>query len=72
MKPIHLVLSLIFLGFSVTNSKGQNFNQVLRSELSSRNPGVLFTIESGDGKFSWSGAAGINDLWQASKFQDAK
>ena len=62
MKPIHLVLSLIFLGFSVTNSKGQNFNPILRSELSSSNPGLLFTIESGDGKLSWSGAAGINDL----------
>ena len=62
MKPIHLVLSLIFFGFSVTNTKGQNFNQALRSELSSRNPGVLFTMESGDGQFSWSGAVGINDL----------
>jgi len=62
MKPIHLLLSILFLGFSVKNTEGQNFNQVLRSELSSSNPGVLFTIESGDGKFSWSGAAGINDL----------
>ena len=61
MKPIPLVLSLIFFGFSVTNTAAQNFNQVLRSELSSSNPGVLFTIESGDGKLSWSGAAGIND-----------
>jgi D-alanyl-D-alanine carboxypeptidase len=62
MKPIHFLLSLIFFGFSVTNTKGQDFNQVLRSELSSSNPGVLFTIESGDGKLYWSGAAGINDL----------
>ncbi len=62
MKPIHLLLSLLFLGFSVKNTHGQNFNPILRSELSSSNPGVLFTIESGDGKLSWSGAAGINDL----------
>ncbi len=62
MKPIHLLLSLLLLGFSVQPTTAQNFNQVLQSELSSSNPGVLFTIESGDGQFSWSGAAGINDL----------
>ena len=62
MKPIHLLLGLIFLGFSVTNSKGQNFNQILQSELSANNPGVLFSIKSGDGKLTWSGAAGINNL----------
>ena len=62
MKPIHLLLSLLFLGFSVKNTHGQNFNPILQSELSSSNPGVLFTIESGDGKLSWSGAAGINNL----------
>ena len=44
------------------NTHGQNFNPILQSELSSSNPGVLFTIESGDGKLSWSGAAGINNL----------
>ena len=70
MKPIHLVLSLIFLAFSVTNAAAQNFNQVLRSELSSSNPGVLFTIESGDGQFSWSGAVGINDLGLGDSLQD--
>ena len=62
MKSTHLLLSLLLIGFSIAQAKGQNFNQVLRSELSSSNPGLLFTIESGDGKFSWSGAAGINDL----------
>lgn len=62
MKPIHLLLSLLLLGFSVQPTTAQNLNQVLQSELSSSNPGVLFSIESGDGRFSWSGAAGINDL----------
>jgi D-alanyl-D-alanine carboxypeptidase len=62
MKPIHLVLSLIFLGFSVKNTTAQNFNLALQSELSSTNPGILFALKSGDGQLSWSGAAGINDL----------
>jgi len=62
MKPIHLVLILLFLGFSVKNAKAQNFTQALPSVLRSANPGILFSIESGDERLSWSGAAGINDL----------
>lgn len=61
MKPIQFLLSLLLVTFSVSLAKAQNLDQVLRSELSSSNPGVLLTIESGDGKLSWSGAAGIND-----------
>lgn len=61
MKFLPLLLTFFLIAFSVSQAKAQNFNQVLRSELSSSNPGVLFTIESGDGKLSWSGAAGIND-----------
>jgi D-alanyl-D-alanine carboxypeptidase len=57
-----LLLSLFLIGFSISLTKAQTIAEVLQSELSSSNPGVLFTIESGDGKFSWSGAAGINDL----------
>ena len=61
MKPSHLLLGLLLICCSSLQVKAQNFAQVLRSELSSSNPGVLFTMESGDGKLSWSGAAGIND-----------
>lgn len=62
MKPIQILLSLLFLGFSVQATIAQNFNQALQSELSASNPGILFSIQSGDGKLAWSGAAGINDL----------
>jgi D-alanyl-D-alanine carboxypeptidase len=62
MKPNHLVLALILLSLSIQPTRAQNFTQVLLSELSASNPGILFTAESGDEKFSWSGAAGINDL----------
>ena len=62
MKPIKLILSIILIGIYPNSVKAQNLNQVLRSELSSTNPGILFSIESGDKQISWSGAAGINDL----------
>ncbi len=53
---------LIFLGLYQPTAHGQDFKQVLQSELSATNPGIIFTIESGDERFSWSGAVGINDL----------
>ena len=62
MKPIKLILSIILIGIYLNSVKAQNLNQVLRSELSSTNPGILFSIESGDKQISWSGAAGINDI----------
>jgi D-alanyl-D-alanine carboxypeptidase len=62
MKTIHLLLSLTIIGFSVISTKAQNFNLALQSELSAANPGILFSIKSGDGQLTWSGAAGINDL----------
>jgi D-alanyl-D-alanine carboxypeptidase len=62
IKPIKLLLSIILIGFYASSVKAQNLDQVLRSELSSTNPGILFSIESGDKQISWSGAAGINDL----------
>jgi len=40
----------------------QDFQQVLQSELSDKMPGILFTIESGDEKLSWTGASGFDDL----------
>ncbi len=62
MKPIYLLLSLLILGLLVQPTTAQNFKQVLQSELSASNPGILFSIKSGDGKLAWSGAVGINDL----------
>ena len=62
MKQIHLLLSLLVLVFSEKSTKAQNFNLALQSELSATNPGILFSIKSGDGQLTWSGAAGINDL----------
>lgn len=62
MKFLPHLLSFLLISLSISLAKAQNFNQVLQSELSSSNPGVLFAIQSGDGKVSWSGAAGINDL----------
>jgi len=62
MKPIHLLLSLLILGLSVQLTTAQNFKQSLQSELSASNPGILFSIKSGNGKLAWSGAAGINNL----------
>ena len=62
MKPIYLLLSLLILGLLVQPTTAQNFKQALQSELSASNPGILFSIQSGDGKLTWSGAAGITDL----------
>lgn len=62
MRPIQLLLSLLLLGFSVHPTTAQNFKQALQSELSASNPGILFSIKSGDGKLAWSGAVGINNL----------
>jgi len=61
MKPTHFLFSFLLLSFSVSLAKAQHFADILRSELSSSNPGVLFAIQSGDGTLSWSGTAGIND-----------
>jgi D-alanyl-D-alanine carboxypeptidase len=69
MKPIKLILSIILIGIYLNSVKAQNLNQVLRSELSSTNPGILFSIESGDKQISWSGAAGINDLFIGDSLQ---
>ena len=62
MKSFRIIFSLIILGLSVKSIKAQNFSLALQSELSATNPGILFSIKSGDGQLTWSGAAGINDL----------
>lgn len=62
MKPIHLLFSFLLFSFSISLTKAQNFADILKSQLSATNPGILFSVQSGDGKLAWSGAAGINDL----------
>jgi len=62
MKLIQFFVSILFIGFSTCSTRAQNLNQVLRSELSPTNPGVLFSLASGDKQYVWSGAAGINDI----------
>ncbi|WP_338225003.1 serine hydrolase domain-containing protein [Algoriphagus confluentis] len=62
MKSISAFLSLVLLALIPFPSKSQDYAKVLESEITTSNPGILFTIESGDESLSWSGAAGINDL----------
>lgn len=61
MKFSHHLLGIALLATCWSQVHAQNFQQVLQSEITASNPGILFTVESGDEKFSWSGAAGIND-----------
>ncbi len=61
MKLSQNLFGIALLAASWSQVQAQNFQQVLRSEITASNPGILFTVESGDEKFSWSGAAGIND-----------
>ena len=62
MKSRSLLLGILLLASAWHQAEAQNFQQVLQSEITESNPGILLTIESGDNRFSWSGAAGINDL----------
>jgi len=58
---IEVISKTILLWVSVGSTFAQNLNPILLSELSSMNPGILFSISSGDNQFFWTGAAGIND-----------
>ncbi len=62
MKSLPRFLGIVLLATGWNQVQAQNFQQILLSEITETNPGVLFTMESGNGDFSWSGAAGINDL----------
>ncbi len=62
MKLIQLLLCISVLVFSIRSTKAQNFNLALQSELSATNPGILFSMKSGDARLTWSGAVGINNL----------
>ncbi len=60
-----LLRTLVFLLFSIFlwgKTPAQNFQQTLDSEISESMPGILFSIQSGDGKLAWSGASGLNNL----------
>lgn len=61
MKFPHPLLGIALLATTWNQVHAQNFQQVLQSEITESNQGILFTVESGDEKLSWSGAAGIND-----------
>ncbi|SDA94155.1 D-alanyl-D-alanine carboxypeptidase [Algoriphagus alkaliphilus] len=61
MKSIHSFLGIALFTAIWNQVQAQKFQQVLQSEITESNPGILFTVESGDESFSWSGAAGIND-----------
>ncbi|WP_051287045.1 serine hydrolase domain-containing protein [Algoriphagus mannitolivorans] len=62
MKTISTFLCLVFFIFFFEKAEAQNFQGILNSEISESNPGILFTIQSGDESFSWSGASGLNNL----------
>ena len=64
MKLHYQLFCLFFCHLIPDQGYSQNFQQILQSEITASNPGILFTLESKDGSLSWSGAAGINDLDQ--------
>lgn len=72
MKSILCFLGILLLVSIWNQGHGQNFQQVLQSELTESNPGILFTIESGDESFFWSGAAGINDLSKGDSLEESQ
>ena len=57
-----LATSICHFLFIWGKSPAQDFQKTLNSEVSETMPGILFTIESGDEKLSWSGASGLDDL----------
>ncbi|GAB2496363.1 serine hydrolase domain-containing protein [Algoriphagus taiwanensis] len=61
MKLLPYLFGITLLTGTFIQGKGQNFREVLQSEITESNPGILFTLESGDESLSWSGAVGINN-----------
>lgn len=55
-----LIVCILILYFPF-QGKGQEFQDILESEVQENMPGILFTILSEDGKISWSGAAGVSE-----------
>ena len=62
MKVINTLACLFLCLFFIEKAPAQDFEKTLASEVSEMTPGILFTIESGDEKLSWSGASGFDDL----------
>lgn len=61
----NLILLLFFIGLSnlsaQQNHEKQAIQAILEKQLSSEIPGILFHVQSGDGKINWSGAAGVSE-----------
>lgn len=62
MKSLQIFVCLFPVLFIWEKSPAQDFQQTLDSEISETMPGILFTIESGDEKLSWSSASGFDEL----------
>lgn len=61
LKISGFLLLLLFL-WLWGESSAQDFQQILDLEVSDKMPGILFTLESGDEKLSWTGASGFDEL----------
>lgn len=72
MKSLTRLLGIVLLATAWNQVQAQNFQQILLSEITESNPGILFTIESGDESFFWSGAAGINDLSKGDSLEESQ
>ncbi|MBN7811212.1 beta-lactamase family protein [Algoriphagus sp. H41] len=62
MKTLLTFACFCLFFFQLEKAAAQDFQQILDAEVSEKMPGILFTIESGDEKLSWSGAAGLDDI----------
>jgi D-alanyl-D-alanine carboxypeptidase len=54
------IVFLLLLGIPA-EALEQELQNILESEVQENMPGILFTVQSGDGAISWSGAAGVSE-----------
>lgn len=54
------IIFLLLLAIPAEASE-QELQKILESEVQENMPGILFTVQSGDGAISWSGAAGVSE-----------
>ena len=47
--------------FAQQNAEKQALQDLLESQLNQDNPGILFSVQSGEGSINWSGSAGVSD-----------
>lgn len=62
MKTLLTFACFCLFFFQLEKAAAQDFQQILDAEVSEKMPGILFAIQSGDEKLSWSGAAGLDDI----------